>query len=164
MEGKSGKTQVSCMWLSSRCLWNRVSHCDSLSQIKGVLAAVAELGPAFSQCTHLFMGKAGLRGLLPEDAPERIAPQPNGSREPVQVTHSYNASHPWPGQSPLSTGTYRNLRCSHICAHSHGGSTCRHPSLGKMWGGEQPIIVEISVNSHAWGDEGSHLLYRIQLC
>lgn len=44
---------VSCMWLSSRCLQNRVSHCDSLTQIKGVLAAVTELGPAFSQCTHL---------------------------------------------------------------------------------------------------------------
>lgn len=85
-----------------------------------------------------------------------IAPKPNGSSELVPVTYACSAFHPQRGQSPLSTCTDRNSHCSHRCAHSRAGLTCRHPSLGKMWGDEQPIIVERSFeNSHARGGWGS---------
>lgn len=52
---------MSCMWLSSRCLRN--SHCDSLTQIKGVLAAAAERGPAFS--VHIYVyGRSRAKGSI----------------------------------------------------------------------------------------------------
>lgn len=58
MERKSEKTQVSCMWLSSRFRGIGPSIYPLLTEQSQplsftVLAVVAELSPVFCQCTHL---------------------------------------------------------------------------------------------------------------
>lgn len=127
-------------------LTGQSSHCHLLSVKSKLFCWLLLLSLAlFSVSAHIYVyGRSRAKGCIAWKCSKRNGSKIKWKQKAGSATHSCSVSHPRPGQTPLSTGTYKNLRCSHICAHSHGGWTCRHPSLGKTWGGEQPITVKVS--------------------